>query len=199
MAKSNPRQFLERVVVLANTKANHDLYTGLLGELALDDENIDLYVHDGLTVGGFKLQEFLKKTVAVTATPYTVIDLDKYIGVNVTSTVTVNLPAGKNGRELFIKDESGDAGTNNINIIPNGTETIDSGTTVAIDTTNEKLALIDMGNIWMDALPISSNGLGIADKQHLLWEYPVLGGTTAISTNFGSLHIIFRGANWWVV
>ena len=146
-----------------------------------------------------KLQEFLKKTVAVTTTPYTVTSLDKYIGVNVASTVTVNLPTGKNGRELFIKDESGAAGTNGITIVPNGAESIDSGATVAIDTTNEKLALIDMGNIWMDALPISSNGLGLADKQHLLWEYPILGGVTVISTNFGSLHIIFRGSNWWIV
>lgn len=43
---------------------------------------------------------------------------------------------------------------------------------MAIDTTNEKFALIDMGDIWTDALPISSDGLGDGDKQHLLWEYP---------------------------
>lgn len=43
---------------------------------------------------------------------------------------------------------------------------------MAIDTDNEKFALIDMGDIWTDSIPISSDGLGQADKQHLLWEYP---------------------------
>ena len=43
---------------------------------------------------------------------------------------------------------------------------------MSINTDNEKLALIDMGDIFMDALPISTTGLGDGDKQHLLWEYP---------------------------
>ena len=37
---------------------------------------------------------------------------------------------------------------------------------------NNKLALIDMGDVWTDGLPVSSNGLGKDDKQQLLWEYP---------------------------
>jgi hypothetical protein len=45
---------------------------------------------------------------------------------------------------------------------------------VAIDTDNEKFALIDWGNVWMDGLPISSDGLDQADNQQLLWEYPGL-------------------------
>lgn len=37
---------------------------------------------------------------------------------------------------------------------------------------NNKLALIDMGDVWTDGLPVSSDGISQADKQHLLWEYP---------------------------
>ncbi len=43
---------------------------------------------------------------------------------------------------------------------------------MAIDTTNEKFAIIDWGDVWTDSIPISSDGLGIADKGILLWEYP---------------------------
>lgn len=34
---------------------------------------------------------------------------------------------------------------------------------------NNKLALIDMGDVWTDGLPVSSDGLGQDDKQQLLW------------------------------
>lgn len=37
---------------------------------------------------------------------------------------------------------------------------------------NNKLALIDMGDVWMEGLPVSSDGLGQGDKQQLLWGYP---------------------------
>ena len=42
---------------------------------------------------------------------------------------------------------------------------------MAIDTTNEKLALIDFP---LAELPISSDGLDQADNQQLLWGYPGL-------------------------
>ena len=43
---------------------------------------------------------------------------------------------------------------------------------MAIDTNNEKFALITYHQPWNTPLPISTDGLGQADNQHLLWEYP---------------------------
>ena len=42
---------------------------------------------------------------------------------------------------------------------------------MAIDTTNEKLALMTWMQPWQLPLPISSDGLGQADKQQLVWGY----------------------------
>lgn len=41
-----------------------------------------------------------------------------------------------------------------------------------IDTTNEKLALIEYGDIYQFGMPISADGLDQADNQQLLWGYP---------------------------
>lgn len=43
---------------------------------------------------------------------------------------------------------------------------------MAIDTNNEKLALITYLQPWNTPVPISSDGLGQDDKQHLLACYP---------------------------
>ena len=43
---------------------------------------------------------------------------------------------------------------------------------MAIDTINEKLALIEYGDVFQPGIPISADGLGQADNQQLLWEYP---------------------------
>jgi len=43
---------------------------------------------------------------------------------------------------------------------------------MAIDTTNEKLALIEYGDIFQPGIPISADGLDQADNQQLLWGYP---------------------------
>ena len=42
---------------------------------------------------------------------------------------------------------------------------------MAIDSTAKKLSLMSMSQVWQSALPISSDGLDQADKQHLLWGY----------------------------
>ena len=41
-----------------------------------------------------------------------------------------------------------------------------------IDTINEKLALISLLKSWDTPIPISTDGLGQDDKQHLIWTYP---------------------------
>ena len=43
---------------------------------------------------------------------------------------------------------------------------------MAISTINDKLALISLLKPWEVPLPISSDGLDQADKQHLIWGYP---------------------------
>ena len=42
---------------------------------------------------------------------------------------------------------------------------------MAINTINEKLALIEYGDIFQPGIPISSDGIDQLDKQQLLWEY----------------------------
>ena len=43
---------------------------------------------------------------------------------------------------------------------------------MAIDTLNEKLALIEYGEVYQPGIPVSNDGLDQADNQQLLWEYP---------------------------
>jgi len=43
---------------------------------------------------------------------------------------------------------------------------------MAIDTNNEKFALISYQQPFNTPLPISADGLGQADNQHLIWQYP---------------------------
>lgn len=53
---------------------------------------------------------------------------------------------------------------------------------MAIDTINEKFALITQYQPWTCAMPISADGLGQDDKQHLIWDYPGLLWTAAVIT-----------------
>ena len=43
---------------------------------------------------------------------------------------------------------------------------------MAIDTHNERLALIEYGDVFQPGIPVSSDGIGQDDKQQLLWGYP---------------------------
>lgn len=64
--------------------------------------------------------EIEHNTTLVTTSSYTVNDTDYYIGVNVASTVTVTLPTSPDsGRELIVKDESGNCENNIITIAGN--------------------------------------------------------------------------------
>ncbi len=45
---------------------------------------------------------------------------------------------------------------------------------MAIDTNNEKLALIEYGDVFQFGVPISADGIDQADNQQLLWDYPGL-------------------------
>jgi hypothetical protein len=83
--------------------------------------------------------------------PYTVIESDYFLKVNTSSgAVTINLPAasGVAGRTLIIKDANRTAGTNNITIDPNSSETIDGSATLVLASNNAAATIICDGSNW---------------------------------------------------
>lgn len=51
---------------------------------------------------------------------------------------------------------------------------------MAIDTATEKLAILELEDIWEPGLPLSPGALGQDDQQQLLWGFPgVLWATAA--------------------
>ena len=61
--------------------------------------------------------EIIHNTTLVTTNTYTVVDSDYYIGVNHAGPVTITIPGGiSSGREVVIKDESGNCETHNITV-----------------------------------------------------------------------------------
>jgi len=61
--------------------------------------------------------EIIHNTTLVTTNTYTVLDSDYYIGVNYAGPVTITIPASiSSGREVVIKDESGNCETHNIKV-----------------------------------------------------------------------------------
>ena len=61
--------------------------------------------------------EIIHNTTLVTTNTYTVLDTDYYIGVNYAGPVTITIPASISaGREVVIKDESGNCETHNITV-----------------------------------------------------------------------------------
>lgn len=71
---------------------------------------------------------------------------------------------------------------------------------MAIDTTNEKLAIMEFGQAWEPGLPLSPSTLGQDDKQQLLHGFPdVLWAAPPISpitTINGKLAIMEFGQFW---
>jgi hypothetical protein len=80
------------------------------------------------------LGQQLYGTTPLTAATYTPVAADSFILVNYAGAVTISLPAisARGGYPLAIKDISGVAQTNNITINPNGSDTIESLTTLVI-------------------------------------------------------------------
>ena len=70
------------------------------------------FVLDDINLG-----EIVNNTTVVTTNTYTVVSTDYYIGVNYAGPVTITIPASiSSGREVVIKDESGNCETNNITV-----------------------------------------------------------------------------------
>jgi hypothetical protein len=92
-----------------------------------------------------------KTRVVTAAGAVTVATSDYYIGVNKTvgAATTVNLPAAPTtGTTFIIKDEKGDAATNNITITP-AAGNIDNAATFVMATNNQSATVIYSGSQWV--------------------------------------------------
>jgi len=100
-----------------------------------------------LSVEGIK-----KKRVVVNSNAYTTVAGDSIIGVPYTTTSAVTITLGsatvKDGVIISIKDEGGNAGTNNITINTEGTETIDGAASKIINTNYGGVNLYSDGTNW---------------------------------------------------
>lgn len=88
---------------------------------------------------------------AVSTTPYIVTGHG--IGLLVVTTtlaITIRLPAasGYAGETIYIKDDSGNAGTNNITVTPDGTDTIDDDPSLVIDSDYAGVQIKSNGTGW---------------------------------------------------
>lgn len=102
--------------------------------------------------GYFKLDyinpnEIVANTTLVTSNTYQITNDDYYIGVNVASTVVITLPPSTEvytGREFYVKDESGNAGSpaRFIDIYPSGSDKIDNHNYVRLQIDNGGLKFI---------------------------------------------------------
>ena len=78
---------------------------------------------------------------------------EKIIGVDSSSaaiTITLSSADVFKGSEIFIKDEMGNAGTNNITIATENSETIDENTSIVLNTNFGKLHLYSDGVNWFE-------------------------------------------------
>jgi len=135
-------------------------FSGSVGNFATLNINsvaIDGGTVDGTTIGG-TTPDVVNQTAgtvkyrlkAAGDSPYSVTDSDYIIGVNTTGgAVEIDLQAASSagtGRMLIIKDVGGAAGTNNITIDPNGSETIDGEATVVIAANSGSVMLFCDGS-----------------------------------------------------
>lgn len=88
--------------------------------------------------------------VDVISTPYSVLAADTYILVNVSTESVINLTAGSAHirKILIIKDKSGNAGSYNITINSNGSETIDGNSSLILATNYASVTLLFSGTEW---------------------------------------------------
>jgi len=97
----------------------------------------DLIVTGSFSAGGSGAFFLNRKTITVADSPYTVLNTDHYLGVNTTGgAVVINLPTtlpgSGDGRELYIKDEGGNAAANTITVQIAGGALIDDGSDLVL-------------------------------------------------------------------
>lgn len=95
---------------------------------------------------------FNLNTKIVTTTPYSVVNADTVLFINVATATSVVLPAtgtdGSNNRSFYIKDFSGNAATNPITITSAGGKTIDNGTFAILNSGYSHVHIIYDGTNW---------------------------------------------------
>ena len=84
---------------------------------------------------------------AVTTTPYTATNASNILSVQHAGAVSVTLPANTAGRLIRVKDESGNASTQNITVSP-ASGTIDGAATYVINTNYGKATFFGNGTNW---------------------------------------------------
>lgn len=86
----------------------------------------------------------------VDSASYTIQNFDRDILVDFAGAVTITLPAGATHktRRIRIKDKSGEAGTNNITVNPDGSETIEDQSSAVINGDGNSLDLVFEGTNW---------------------------------------------------
>ena len=101
------------------------------GDIYIDLINGDLYSKANNNWGQLTSTSISPTNLVTTAT-YTATANDYYIGVNRNGPVSITLPTVSNGKELTIKDESGNCATNPITIVGNIDNDV-SGAVLAIN------------------------------------------------------------------
>lgn len=86
----------------------------------------------------------------VTTGNYTVVAeaavvVNKTVGAATTITLPPSQAAGSPLREVIVQDAKGDAGTNNITIVPAGSDTINGGSSYAIAANYGRVSIMDCG------------------------------------------------------
>ena len=111
-------------------------------------------VFDGnVVMNGATLQASAQRvsTTVVSSFPYTVAEGDYIILIEGTGTPrTIDLPAKANhaGRVLIIKDATGNASSNNIEVKPNGSENIDGAGDKLINTNRGSIRIVCASDQW---------------------------------------------------
>ena len=104
-------------------------------------------VAPSLTINASSTPVFATVVIDETDSPYTALSSDYYIGVDGTTAVTVDLPAGSDGDTYIIKSEA--TSTSDITINPNGAETIENAASFGIlAVTAGSVTLIFRGTNW---------------------------------------------------
>lgn len=117
--------------------------SGETGWMSLTDFLVDLASNAQTTN-----KQFLATRVSTLATTVVSAATDCVVGINYAGAATVNLPAGVANQIFFIGDESNNAATNNIELIPNGTNTIDGGSSFVIANNKQKVIIVFYQGDW---------------------------------------------------
>jgi hypothetical protein len=107
----------------------------------INDGNTNQWVQPTNTGGSSTTSISILATATVTGATYTALPSDYYIGVSYAGQVTVTLPTNpETGREIVVKDESGNAG-NGV-----GRQITIVGATAAHTIDNQNSAIINLDN-----------------------------------------------------